>query len=89
VPGEIAPTVGKLDGSQITIGWIRNTMELSRLAFSENLLAEIRKNPDLEIVGPPRELPFDSQGNLLSLELEFLHDGADQTTIEHCGPRAL
>jgi hypothetical protein len=62
----IAPTVGKLDGREITIGWIRNTMELSRLAFSENLLPEICKNADLEILGSPRELPFDPLGDLLS-----------------------
>ena len=62
----IAPTVGKLEGREITIGWIRNTMELSRLAFSENLLPEIRENPDLEILGPPCEIPFDPLGNLLS-----------------------
>jgi hypothetical protein len=63
----IAPTVGKLEPEEITLGWIRNTMELSRLALSENLLPEIEKNPDLEILGPPQELPFDEQGNLVSL----------------------
>jgi hypothetical protein len=62
----IAPTVGKLEPGEITLGWIRNTMELSRLALSENLLPEIEKNPDLEILGPPQELPFDEQGNLVS-----------------------
>ena len=63
----IAPTVGKLEPGEITLGWIRNTMELSRLALSENLLPEIENNPDLEILGPPQELPFDEQGNLVSL----------------------
>jgi hypothetical protein len=63
----IAPTVGKLEPEEITLGWIRNTMELSRLALSENLRPEIEKNPDLEILGPPQELPFDEQGNLVSL----------------------
>ena len=62
----IAPTVGKLEPGSITLGWIRNTMELNRLALSENLLPEIEKNPDLEILGPPQELPFDEQGNLVS-----------------------
>ena len=27
----VAPTVGKLDLSQVTFAWIRNTMELGRL----------------------------------------------------------
>ena len=62
----IGPTVGKLEPGEITLGWIRNTMELSRLALSENLRPEIEKNPDLEILGPPQELPFDEQGNLVS-----------------------
>src|SRR5580700_6863911 len=31
----IAPTVGKLDVSEVTIGWIRNSLELGTLALSE------------------------------------------------------
>jgi hypothetical protein len=60
----IAPTVGKLDLSEVTIGWIRNTMELSRLALSEHLRPEIQRNADLEILGPSWELEFDAQGDL-------------------------
>ncbi len=63
---KIAPTVGKFDHGEVTIGWIRNTMQLSPLLLSENLLPEIRKNPQLEVLGPPRELEFDSDGNLVS-----------------------
>ena len=65
----IAPTVGKLDIREITMGWIRNTMELATLAMSENLRPQIDRNPMLEIVGPPREIEFDSEGNLLELEM--------------------
>src|SRR5580700_1145522 len=46
-----APTVGKLDLSTVTYGWIRNTMELGRLALSENLRGQIQDNPQLEIEG--------------------------------------
>jgi hypothetical protein len=63
----IAPTVGKLDVSEVTIGWIRNSLELGTIALSENLLAKIRSNPLLEIVGPEEELAFDSAGNLTGL----------------------
>lgn len=63
---KIAPTVGKVEPQEITIGWIRNTMQLNLLALSENLLPEIRQNPDLEVLGPPRDLPFDPAGNLIS-----------------------
>jgi hypothetical protein len=60
----IAPTVGKLDPSTITIGWIQNTLELSDVLLSENLREEIEGNPTLEIVGPPQPVDFDPAGNL-------------------------
>jgi hypothetical protein len=62
----ISTTVGKFDQAEVTMGWIRNTMELARLALSENLLPEIRRNPELEILGRPQELEFDADGNLRS-----------------------
>jgi len=63
----IAATVGKLDGAEVTIGWIRNTLALSALALSENLLGELHRNPQLEVLGEPRELEFDPQGNLVNV----------------------
>jgi hypothetical protein len=63
----IAPTVGKVDMGEVTIGWIRNTMELSLLALSENLRPQIENNPQLEILGDPREIEFDASGNLVSM----------------------
>jgi len=63
----IAPTVGKFDPSEITIGWVRNSLELGTVALSENLLPQIRGNPLLEIIGPPQEFAFDSAGNLAGL----------------------
>jgi hypothetical protein len=61
----ISPTVGKIDLTQVTYGWIRNTMELGRLAVSENVRAEIEKNPQLEIEGTV-DFPFGADGNLVS-----------------------
>jgi hypothetical protein len=61
------PTVGKFDPLEVTLGWIRNTLALDRLALSENLRPEIERNPALEILGPPRELEFDEAGNLIEL----------------------
>jgi len=61
----IAPTVGKTDLSQVTYGWIRNTMELGRLALSENLRAQIENNPALEIESTI-DVEFDGSGNLIS-----------------------
>ena len=60
----IAQTVGKLDTSGITIGWIQNTLELSEMLLSENLRGEIEGNPNLEIVGPPQPMEFDAVGSL-------------------------
>jgi|SRR5579883_1649153 hypothetical protein len=59
------PTVGKLDLSTVTIGWIRNTMELGRLGLSENVRAAVEANPALEIEAVT-EFEFDTAGNLVS-----------------------
>jgi hypothetical protein len=63
----IAPTVGKHDLSAVTYGWIRNSLELSLMGLSENLRREISGNPNLEIVGAPRPMEFDAEGNLTNL----------------------
>ena len=67
---KIAATVGRFDPAEVTIGWIRNTMELGSIAFSENLWPELKQNPALEKVGEPRALEFDQEGNLVSWLLQ-------------------
>jgi hypothetical protein len=59
------PTVGKLDLAEVTLGWIRNTMELGRLALSENLRPQIELNPALEIEST-MDVEFDGDSNLVS-----------------------
>src|SRR5205823_10208944 len=66
----IAPTVGKFDMADVTIGWIRNSLELGLIGLTENLLPQIRSNPLLEVVGPPQEFEFDRAGNLAGLPEE-------------------
>ena len=44
--------------------WIRNTLELAEVECSEPYLDEARQRSDLEILGEPRKLPFDKNGNL-------------------------
>jgi hypothetical protein len=61
----IAPTVGRLDLNEVTYGWIRNTMELTRLALSENVRAQVEETPLLEIEGAI-DCEFDGTGNLIS-----------------------
>mgnify|MGYP001039840619 CR=1 FL=1 len=63
---KIWPTAGRFRREELTIGWIRNTLRLDLLALSENLLAQVRTNPALEVLGEPFELPFDQEGNLVS-----------------------
>ncbi|HSW51479.1 MAG TPA: hypothetical protein VLH09_14935, partial [Bryobacteraceae bacterium] len=64
----ISQTVGKMDPAEVRIGWIVNTMQLGAFAFSENVLSEVNSNPALEVVSPPMDLPYDAEGNLLSLK---------------------
>jgi hypothetical protein len=59
------PTVGKIDLTQVTLGWIRNTQELGRMGLSENLRGQVEQNPDLEIEAVT-DFEFDGQGNLIS-----------------------
>ncbi len=56
-------TVGKFDDSEVTVGWIRNTLDLGAMVVSENLAAGI-KSPATEIAGPSFDLHFDGSGNL-------------------------
>jgi hypothetical protein len=43
---------------------IRDTMHMGEIWVSEALLNEVRKNPNMEIIGEPEEIPFDTDGNL-------------------------
>jgi hypothetical protein len=60
-----APTVGKIDLSEVTYAWIRNTMELTRIGLSENLRPRIEGNPDITIEAVV-DFDFDGSGNLIS-----------------------
>ena len=59
----ISTVVGKLDPSEVTCGWIKNSMELGFLRLSENLRGQIVENSTLEIVGPAEEIEADDEGN--------------------------
>jgi hypothetical protein len=60
----ISATTGKVDLSEVTYGWIRNTLELDRVAISHNLRGQIDGQTiriDAEI-----EVPWDQSGNLVT-----------------------
>jgi len=59
----ISTVVGRVDPSEVTYGWIKNSMELGFLRFSENLRDKIAENSTLEIVGPAQEIELDGAGN--------------------------
>jgi hypothetical protein len=61
----IAPTVGRQNLDEVTYGWIRNTMELTRIGLSENVRDAVEKNPILEIEATI-DCEFDGAGNLIS-----------------------
>ena len=62
----VLATCGKIDTAECTVAWIRNTLRLSRLLVSENLLPELAANPAIHVMGEPAELPFDAAGDLIS-----------------------
>ena len=61
----LLPTCGKADTEDCTLVWIRNTLELEHALVSENILPQIADDPGIRVLGKPRELPFDSAGNLV------------------------
>jgi hypothetical protein len=66
----VAPTVGKLDLDEVTYGWIRSTMELARLALSENMREAVEATPLLQVEATI-DFEFDGDGNLISPFVEI------------------
>lgn len=60
-------TCNILDKTAVRMVRIRNTVQVSEIEISGNLVEEARANPYLEVDENPqiRELPFDSDGNIL------------------------
>ena len=79
---KIAPTVGQLDMTEVTIGWIQNTMELGYMALTANLRHSIEAHPGLEIIGGPEPMRFDASGNLARVSSLFAGAGAPFHAIE-------
>jgi hypothetical protein len=63
--GWIAPTAGKLNPADVTFGWIRNTLELDRLAISAHVRRAIEGQPQIEVEGEI-DVDWDRAGNLVS-----------------------
>ena len=57
-------TSNLLDRSAFRMVRIRNTLCLSEIEVSENMLSELAKDSRFEIISEPYELPFNAEGNL-------------------------
>jgi Lactate racemase N-terminal domain len=54
---------------KLKLAIVPNTLEVAEMWVSAPLAAEARRNPDLEVVGEPRPVPFDAHGNLEQAKL--------------------
>jgi hypothetical protein len=61
----VAATAGRIDIEDVTYGWIRNTLELDRLAISGNLRTAIAGQAQVE-VEDEIDVRWDEVGNLVS-----------------------
>ena len=68
VLSKIAPTVGKIDLSEVTYCRIRNTLDLVHMAGSENLVPTLYEN--VKTVSKPFELAFDQAGDFTDFPLQ-------------------
>ena len=60
-------TIGNVPAEKAKVIWIKSTLLLGEVEVSEAFQEAVAKRPDLEPITAPREMKFDSQGNLLSL----------------------
>jgi hypothetical protein len=58
-------TAGRMDPCDLRIGWIRNSQDLTVMAFTENLREELEQRQGIEVVGEARRLEFDERGDLV------------------------
>ena len=60
-------SVGQTNGVAARVMRIRNTLDLETVAVSEPFPEEARTRANLEVIGEPTEMSFDSAGNLPGL----------------------
>ena len=60
-------TLTGVDKNNVRIVYIKNTLSLHEIFISEALLPEAEKHVEIEITEGPRQLRFDSGGNLIDL----------------------
>lgn len=60
-------TVGLVEPEDARVIHIADTLHLAEVLVSEAFLPEIEGREDLEIIEPPRDIEFDSDGNLMAV----------------------
>ena len=61
------PTIGLTDPERARLLWIRNTLDLGEVECGEAYWQAAQQRSDLEVIVPPRPLPFDAEGNLATV----------------------
>ncbi|MEI3605241.1 lactate racemase domain-containing protein [Pseudogracilibacillus sp. SE30717A] len=56
-------TCNILDFTKVNYVRIKNTLEISEIEVSENLLEHVKEHPNLELISDPDEIEFDKHGN--------------------------
>lgn len=57
-------TCNEVDLEHIRMVRIPNTLEIGEIWISESMMEDAGKNPQIEIISQPQELPFNDEGNL-------------------------
>ena len=58
-------TIGAVEPQAARVIRIKSTLEVDTLDISQSLLAEVKKNPRVEVIGQPKPWTCDAAGNLL------------------------
>ncbi|MDD4237125.1 MAG: hypothetical protein PHT62_01020 [Desulfotomaculaceae bacterium] len=64
-------SLGGRDGDELKLARIYNTLHLSEMLVSEKVLQEIASLPYINVLGPPEEITFTTEGNLLPFRSLF------------------
>ncbi len=62
----LVSTTGRLSPSEVSVGWIRNSQDLTLIALSAQLRSGLEGREGIEILGEPRALEFDRRGDLVN-----------------------
>lgn len=60
-----AHSVGKFDREEVTVAWVRNTLELGSMLVSRNLLDQMSSEANVEVTGAACPVEYDVTGNFV------------------------